>query len=500
MILRLTFIFMFLVFVFFPSLGQIVQPGRLEIEIKGTENRHTVIAAEEHGLVVFRNTEERGEKGNEIWEFISVDTLLTPRWKKNFDIAYKLQILGYDHSHGKTHLLFRDGYSFKDDYLIITMDVMTGDTVHSHVRKLVPMQQLTHFEIVGKAALMGGLINYRPTIVHYDFELEKSKVIPGIYKGEREILELKVDDKTRTFNVLITEKTLDRLLTVTLMSFDETGQLLQNTKLEPDKNKSLIFAGSTAFKDEAMIVSGTYSHKRSSYSRGIFIAKIDELGNHNIAYYSYADLENFFSYMTAKREARIKKRIERKKVKGKKAKFTYRMLVRDVVEKDGSYIMVGEAFYPRYGSNSFYGGMTFSTFGGSHFLGYRFTHAIVVGFDSSGKVLWDNSFEINDVEQFNLDPVINVSIEDEKVALLYLYDGEIRSKIIEDNEVIEGEPNQEIQLRNETDEVKNTTNEYGGMDLWYDKYFYAFGIQKLKNKNLNLPDREVFFINKVTYK
>src|SRR5690606_17776855 len=244
----------------------------------------------------------------------------------------------------------------------------------------------THFEIVGNAALIGGMINYRPTIVHYDMETRKSKVIPGIYRVESQILELKVDSETETFNVLITEKTLNRYLTITLMSFTEDGVLLQNTKLEPEGEKSLIFAGSTPFKDDEIMVTGTYSNKRSTYSRGIFIAKIDGYGNQQIAYYSYADLENFFKYMPARREARVQKRIERKRIKGKKAKFTYRLLVRDVIEKDGSYVMIGEAFYPRYHSSSFFGshGNPFRSYRGSDFVGYKFTHAIVIGFNSNG--------------------------------------------------------------------------------------------------------------------
>lgn len=482
--------------------AQITQPQRFEVEVKSTDDIHNIFSADEMGLLMYRESSERGERGMKKWEFTSIDTDLKARWTKLYDIDLEYDLLGYAYGNKNAFYLFRAGLSIKDDFVIIAMDVVTGDTVHHMVKKLIPME-LTHFEVVGNTALIGGVINYRPTIVHYDFRSEKSKVIPGIYRGESEILELKIDQKSKTFNVLITEKTNNRLLTISLMSFDEDGVLLQNTKLKTDDERSLIFAGSTPFKDDEIMVTGTYSRKRSSYSRGIFIAKIDATGNQDVAYYSYADLENFFKYMPARREARVKKRIERKKIQGKKARFTYRLLVREVIEKDGNYVMVGEAFYPRYHNNSIMGGFNnpFGTYRGSNFVGYKFTHAIVIGFNSEGEVLWDNSFEINDVERYTLDEVVNVGVEDDKVVLLYLYDGEIRSKIIEGKEVLEGKSAEEIRLSNEGDVAKTTMEEYGGLDKWYGSYFYAYGVQRIKSKSGDpyTFGKEVFFINKISY-
>ena len=484
----------------FPSIAQITQPQRFEKEIKIDDEYPTIFSLEEKGIMFFRESAENGARGMRKWEFTAIDSTLKSRWTKQYDIDYDQVMLGYAHSGGQASFLFRQGLSDKDDYFIINIDISSGDTVHHIVKKLIPME-LTHFEVVGNTALIGGIINNRPTLVHYDFRTGKSKVIPGIYRGESKILELKINQENKTFNVLITEKTLDRLLTITLMSFDENGVLLQNTKLDAEGDKSLIFAASTPFKEDEIMVTGTYSHKRSSYSRGVFIARIDPLGNQEIDYYTYADLENFFKYMPAKREARVKKRIERKRIQGKKIKLTYRLLVRDVIEKEGNYVMVGEAFYPRYNSGSFYNPFGLSS--ESEFVGYKFTHAIVIGFNSEGEILWDNSFEINDVETYSLDDeVVNIGFENGKVILLYLYDGEIRSKIIDGDEVVDGKITEDIKLKNENEILKTTRDEYGGLEKWYDSYFYAYGIQKIKNKGgePSALEKEVFFINKIGFK
>lgn len=500
-VLRLILCVFFVFMVLNEAIPQIVQPQRLEWELKDDDEHFTIISAQDLGLLMYRESRERGRRGMRNWEFSFVDTTLSTVWTQVYQIDFDYKMLGYAYRQGQAALLFRDGYTPKDDFVIITMDVASGDTLHHMVRSLVPMNTLTHFEVVGNAALVAGMINFRPTIVHYDFETGKSKVIPGIYKGESELLELKVDERTKTFNVLIAEKTFDKLFTVTLMSFDADGVLLQNTKLEPEKERSLIFAGSTPFKEEEIMVTGTYSHKRSHYSRGIFIAKVDELGNHDIAYYSYADLDNFFSYMPARREARVRRKIERKKINGKKAKFNYRMLVREVIEKDGNYVMIGEAFYPMYRNSSFYGFYDpFHYTRNSNFMGYKFTHAIVIGFDSEGKVLWDNSFEINDVESYDLAEVVKVGIEGDKVILLYLYEGVIRSKVIQNGEVLEGKSSDDIKLNSDTAKVSNTFDEYGGIDNWFDDCFYAYGIQRIRSKDAGYAlGKKVFFINKVRY-
>ena len=236
-----------------------------------------------------------------------------------------------------------------------------------------------------------------------------------------------------------------------------------------------------------------------------FLARIAPDGEHVINYYNYADLKNFFSYMKAKREKRIKERIQRRKIRGKKNKFNYRLLVNSVVENTNhTYIMIGEAFYPKYSNSSFYNPYnSFNRYGdyGMMFDGYRYTHAVVVGFDERGRLLWDNSFEISDVESYDLEQFVHVTAHQDKIVLLYLYDNVIRTKIIEGNEVIEGKAFNDLKLSFEDDVVSDSDSKYGGLKSWYGNTLFAYGIQKIKNtkdEGVKLS-RKVFFINKISY-
>ncbi|MDQ3395199.1 MAG: hypothetical protein M3512_13955, partial [Bacteroidota bacterium] len=136
-----------------------------------------------------------------------------------------------------------------------------------------------------------------------------------------------------------------------------------------------------------------------------------------------------------------------------------------------------------------------------HFDGYKYTHAVVAGFDRNGKLLWDNSFEINDVESFQLEKFVKASVEKDRIVLLYLYENVVRSKIINNDEVLEGKSFNDIKLKFEDDVVNNGDNKVGGLEYWYGNNFVAFGVQKIRNATVKFPltQREVFYINKINY-
>lgn len=501
--MRYLLTFFVMMCLYLPVKGQIQQPQRLELPLEYDEDAYYVAPAEEKGLMLFREPERKYDEGFTIWEFVSVDTALNIRWTKEYKIDYDYLLNGYAHSGDFMYVLFRMGTGSKDNYNVIKMNLSTGDTTHHILNRLMPVE-LSEFEVINGAILLGGHVNYRPVVLYYDINNNKSKVLQGVYRNDSELIEMELDQKLGTFNVLVSARTPDRLYTITLLTYNASGDLLQSVKLQPREDTSLIFGHSTGFRDGKRYIAGTYSHKRSSYSRGIYIAHVDTRGKENIQYYSYADLKNFFDYMKAGRQARVKKRIERKKIKGKKARFNYRLLVHDIIETDGQFVLIGEAFYPRYNNSLFYGG--FLDFGrddynNANLIGYNYTHAIVIGFDKQGKLLWDNSFEINDVLSYELKQFVHASVEKNYIALFYIYENEIRSKIIMGDKVQEGKSSDKLKLKFEDDAVKNTDLRGGGLERWYGKYFYVHGIQKILSQQDTVGEgtREVYFINKIVY-
>lgn len=489
------------------GIAQLEQPQRFETELESNENEFDVIAGGENGVILYRSLYEYNKKGGQLWEFILLDTALNVTWERQVYMEKNITFKGYDYSLGSYYFLFQLNSGSSKDLKLMQLAGETGDTLRYTIKNLVPIA-LTEFEVTNGAALLGGYYNSEPVVIHYNFSTKKTKVLPGIFGSKTELVQLNVDDNSIT--VLVSDRTFDKRNTLTIKNYDVEGEYLNTFRFNPDLDKGLIFGRIAEVEDIGNLVVGTYGAKRSDYSRGLFLGVVDEENQQKIEYVNYADFENFFNYMKANRQKRVSDRIDRKKIKGKKVKFNYRLLVHEIFKQGDTYILLGEAFYPKYSSTYSYaagGGGQYGGYGGTdytpmNFAGYRYTHAVVAAFDNKGNMLWDNSFEIEDVLSYSLEQFIHASFTEDGIVLLYLYDNQIRSKIIEASEVIEGKKFDDLKLTFQDDKVSNySTNKIGGLEKWYGNTFIAYGVQRIKNlqdSGVKL-NRKVFYINKVIY-
>ncbi len=490
------------------AFSQLAQPNRFEIHLGNVEESYTVLKGDNDKLLLFRKIANKTNQYGQFWEVLKLDTAFQVVWKQVYAIDDKFVFAKYQYHKQQLHLLFTNSSGRKTNLELITVNTTSGQGIHHHIENFIPFN-LTDFKTSNHGALIGGYYNYRPLVLYYHFGSKKTKILPGFYHEKSELVQLKVNED-ETVDVILSGTSFggrkNKLLDI--KTFDFEGNLITNTLLDNIDNKSLLFARSCDWKGESKLIAGTYGRRNSEYSRGVFLANINKYGEHKVNFYNYADLKNFFNYMRAKREKRVKNRIERRKVANKKIKFNYRLLVHDVFQKDGQYIMLGEAFYPKYiHPTAASASGIFQRAGGrsgteSIFDGYRYTHAVVLGFDSKGKLLWDNSFEITDVKTFEREQFVKASVEEDRIVLLYVYDNVIRSKIIKENKVLEGKSFDELKLKFDNDTIVSSNNEMTGLEKWYGNTFFAYGVQHIKNTNASGFEmkRKVFFLNKIVYK
>ena len=92
--------------------------------------------------------------------------------------------------------------------------------------------------------------------------------------------------------------------------------------------------------------------------------------------------------------------------------------------------------------------------------------------------------------------------EKDRLVLLYLFDNVIRSKIIKEQEIIEGKTFDQLKMKFMDDVVKARDTESSILEYWYGQTFFATGVQQVRNtvdSGVQL-NRRVFFINKIEYK
>jgi hypothetical protein len=478
----------------FRLVGQLYQSERLELPVTRNEESFHVLPAEQEGLVLFRTISLLSGD----LQVIHVDTSFQQKWSGTLPVEKKFQLGNQTGSATKSYFLFHHREFADISFHLYEVDLTAGNYAKYIIRNFIPFLP-THFEVTPVGALVGGYYAGRiPVVVYFEFATLKSKILPGLFNEPGELIQINCNPDA-TFNILISAKNFERQKTLWIKNYTAEGDLVQNAILKPKENSSLLFGRTIGMAGNEQLIAGVYGQRNSEYSRGIFLAQMSPEGDQEMFYYPFADLENFFQYMKAKREIRIKERIERKKIKGRKIRFQYRFLVHEFIPYKNEYVLLGEAFYPRY--RSYDRAYTFSTSGygpQAIFDGYQYTHAVIIGFDNEGKLLWDNSFEINDIRTFTLEQFVKMDAQDDKIALLYLYNNRIRTKIIQDNTVLEGKVFNPLKTQPE-DNLSKEGSGYNKLDYWYGDHFLAYGVQQLSNRRSD-RNRRIFFVNKLSYR
>ncbi|MBI1767711.1 MAG: hypothetical protein HYR67_04995 [Bacteroidetes bacterium] len=483
----------------FQTPAQVTQTRRFEIPINQDFESYQIVPLDSSGIILYRNY--TGPKENQL-ELLRVDTALNQVWKGFLPVAKDFSFASARESDGKVYFFFK-GTPFNKGYLVLVVNVKDGSYFSIAIKNLIPFNA-TEFVASRGSILIGGYFNYRPIVLHYSMSTAKSRILPGFLNELGELIQLKTYSNGNV-DVLISAKNSSRRKCIWIRHFDGNGDLLKTIILEPEENKHLIFGRAAKMVDDNQIIAGVYG-RNSAYVRGVFVADVNVYGEYKIHYYNFADLKNFFHYLKAKREKRIKDRIERRKIKGKKIKFNYRLMVHELIPYNDQFIMLGEAFFPRYSNrssspmaNSSYSPWTYGMQGPYYrvygtdqvFDGYQYTHAVAIGFDKNANLIWDNSFEINGIKVNQLEQFVKIFPTKDHIVLAYIFENAIRTKIIKADQVIEGTAQNSIGTNDEK-EVAHTQE--GKLEYWYGNHFFVHGVQLVKNQN---NTRRVFFITKL---
>jgi hypothetical protein len=124
----------------------------------------------------------------------------------------------------------------------------------------------------------------------------------------------------------------------------------------------------------------------------------------------------------------------------------------------------------------------------------------VLGINTSGQLLWDNSFQIREIKTFTLDQYVKINTHTESIALLYLFNNKIYTKFVENNTIKAGITlSAKDLIKNEL--VIDANTQFTQLDNWYGNYFFACGTQNIVTTfQDNRERKKVFFINKINSK
>ncbi len=221
--------------------------------------------------------------------------------------------------------------------------------------------------------------------------------------------------------------------------------------------------------------------------------------------------------------------MEKQLKEGKRKRFGYKLFVHDLEIADGNIIFMAESYNAQSDfsrnqmmqNNQFYGsnldpslrryvrGLGYYSYLPSAFAvdpwwdnkpfpnEFDYVHAIALGFDTDGKLLWDNSYTFDDTESEFPIELAKVHVQSDSLAFFqydseeYFFKTSEKSKFLEDNAVADTPSLLESDVIDDFD--------HGGVMKWYAGNFLVSGVKRIRNKVDNEQNRHVFFISKFTY-
>lgn len=473
------------------TVAQMEQSVRLEFKVSQTNEEYfDVTPLKEDGLLVTHREEER--YGNEKWTFNRFDAVLKERWKAEYKLVPELTAV---QSYFNQHYLFwllqeKDS----DKITVLRVDLRDGE-LETFKGDLLTRADIVHFKVLGNTAFIGGYHHSRPVVLAFSFFDKSIKALPYLYASNTEISNIELDEQHTQVNVLL--YTLKRgKCQFTIKTYTYEGRLVKTTTLPFENNNGLISGKILPLDENASLIVGNYAQGCTQYSQGLYFSRIKDAELEKLQWVDFSKLENFFNYLKPKRRKRVVERISKRKEEGKDPKFRYRMLVHDIIKNNDEFVLVAEVYYPVYKSGNTYSNGAVRNIN-REYDAFRYTHAIVCGFDKSGKLLWDNCFALENVESIELLQMVQVTRSGDLLVLGYPKEGKINTEVIKKNEVVREQETFEIKAVEAGERIVDT--EKSVLAAWYDRYFLAYGYQKIGSEKWVGAPREVFYINKLSY-
>jgi hypothetical protein len=429
-------------------LGQ--QITRYELPIDNNEY-YDVMPSQEDGIYLYRHLHSTAVDQVEL---IKLDTAFQVKWKGYVSIGKQLQLVAQRAVGGFFYLLFRSTEVMQSKLQLYVVSQADGNHVAFTVENFIAPSP-TEFHITENAALIAGYYNEAPFVLYFSFATRRSKIVPGLPAGHGELMQVNTFPDG-SFDILVKARNFKKQDTMWSQTYNVNGDLQSTFSLNPEDKKHLMTGMAMKAQDNKYIVSGVYGGRNSEFSRGLFFASVDPAGAQQLRYFSYGGLKNFFPGK-ATSESGVKENAEQQ-VKEKGDSFESRFLVREIVPYKDQCIVLGEAF-SKY----------------SNYFGYRLTHTVVMAFNTNGELMWDKSFEINIPRSYRSDQLVNLDVKDDGIALVYILENELNTKIIRGTEVIEGK---KALFADDSDISNKSKTALSNLAPWYKNYFYVTGVQE----------------------
>lgn len=487
--------------------GQVSSEKRVEIELKDNYENEHIIEFGSEGLVLFAENSE-AEKGTSEWKYDLYDTDLTLQKSVTVKLDKNLYPTETEAGDDAIYSFYKD---YKGNYTLVTVKIPSMEVVKKS-GQLPKGMWLDNMKVSGEMVYLQATVKKDKSIMAMNSQTGKFNIFPIQISGAKpkatSIEEFQVIEKNKELFVYVSHLKSRREQLYYLLKLDQNGKFKEKVNLSEGHDQNIISASASVLDDNKYIVVGTYSSSSAYASEGLFFSSYSNNKLDFMKRYNFLDLKDFLSYLPEGRQERIEKKKKRKEEKGKELKFNYRIVEHEVIPLKDGYILLGEAYYPTYRTESY---TTYTTVNGTTtavthyrqvFDGYQYTHAFIAKFGLNGEIVWDRTFEMYLYQKpFSVKKFIEVNNQtDTELSMVYTNWHKIMSKSVSyaTGEVLKEKVSDDIEQLKEGDKARYSTS---SLQYWYDNYYVAYGMQKIKNKEDKdvKRKRKVYFISKIKY-
>ncbi|MBM3176707.1 MAG: hypothetical protein FJZ78_01750 [Bacteroidetes bacterium] len=498
------------------------QGYRYETSLDGGDDHYFPFSMEQEGIMVIRDNRNFNE-GKKIWSAVVLDTTLQVTWSTTIATDSDHQLIGYEYAPGSFFLLFQKENHVPFEGQLTRIDFNKRQT-ESHSLELELNFKLTHFTVAGGNGIVGGTIGSQPAIALFDGETKRTRILPGFFLTEAELLDIK-PNRNGTFSLL---QMLSKPSGKTLRygAYNRNGTLLIEDDFIVDEDHTIMNATMSMLGRDEVLISGTFTYNNSRQPAGIFSAPVDPSKDLSLQWIDYPMLENFLNYLPTKQSSRIISKTTQRKQFGREPDFRTHSVVRRIDDQPFGFIVFGESWSQS--SSTMNSNAPFSPFGpGSLYrpLGLmypyywvpgmgsrldpfnpgvpltpeiRMLNSFVVGFDPRGNKIFDFSMPQTDDKRPSNEQHADYLIQGDSVVFAAPSEEGI---IISGN--VSDKPESKIVPIRITDAgaESETDADEQLLRFWYRNNFFIHGYQVIKRKTpgSGVQRKKVFFINRLIF-
>ena len=500
--------------------AQPVQTIRYERRLENGDKGFTHISLKDKGIALVRD-KEKFKDGNKIWEVIILDTLLNELNTQEFDLESRLNLIGYEYVNNELYLLFRKTETDINNFLLFRTNLKNYSSIRYTIKQELNFK-ITHFSVAGGSAILGGYVNREPAVILYQFKADQTKIVPGFFLSDTELLDLRIN-RNNTFNALLVDRGSRENKRLIVKTFDEWGSLLLEDIIKIPSDRNILAGITSSLERDEMILMGTWSLPKSNQAYGIFSVLVEPFNEQDVNFYDFGELNHFFEYMSPKKAEKTYTKSKRSRMAGKFPDFKASVNIAKMSEYPDGFSLLTEVYLQSsnmnsspywnnysspysnpYGYNSFgfnpfsprYYNSPYSNYAPSPSADVSMLHSSLTFFDLKGKLKNDYGFKLNNTKQPDLEQLSDYTADGNRVSIAYKSEEDINIKTWIGDSL--AQDTIKIKLKNPTDKLRVEYNQNTGVKEWYDNTFFIYGYESIRDKeNQDDTGRYIFYINKL---